>query len=513
LAELWADSDNIRQAWQWAVVACQIEALEGAIGGLARFYDLTSLFQQGAAVFGRAANDLQAHLESSDEASKQAIHRTMVKLWVEQARLLNRHGLSEQALQIMPRIVELAHQIQDISLEALAYHQWGETLSFQGQPALSQARLEEALRLARAAGLGSIEAEALRHLGIARKDQGDTATALKLYQESLTCFQRLQDRRGEAMVLNNLGNLARGQGHLGEARVYYEQSLQIFQEIDYLWGQDMVLNNLGNLTYDLGHYSQAQALCLQGLQICDKIQDYWGKSHLLNSLGNILREQGDYTGAQSYYEQALQLWRDIGTQLHEGITLVELALLWHLKGHNEAARDYGQQTGRIGQQAGSPEIRASALTHVGHALVELGFLPEAVESYRQALSLHREGGRHHFAQEALAGLIRVALAQGHLIQAQAYADELLPQLKIERLYGAREPFRVYLTCYRLLLAGQDPRADTVLATAHHLLQERAANIEDERLRRSFLENMAAHREIVAEFHSRTTPGPPGLFRP
>lgn len=38
-----------------------------------------------------------------------------------------------------------------------------------------------------------------------------------------------------------------------------------------------------------------------------------------------------------------------------------------------------------------------------------------------------------------------------------------------------------------------------LSTAHDLLQERAAKITDEEMRRSFLENVAAHREIVSEF--------------
>jgi hypothetical protein len=31
-----------------------------------------------------------------------------------------------------------------------------------------------------------------------------------------------------------------------------------------------------------------------------------------------------------------------------------------------------------------------------------------------------------------------------------------------------------------------------------MLQERAANIEDERLRRSFLENVPAHRNLIQE---------------
>jgi predicted ATPase len=499
LSELRADVDNIRQAWQWAVVAAQIEEIEGALGGLARFYDLTSLFEEGAAVFGQAANDLRDYVRPSDEGSKQALQKTVVKLGVEQARLLNRRGLSEQALQVIPQAAELAHQIQDTALEALVYHQWGETLSFHGQPTLAQTRLEEALGLARAAGLGAIEAEALRHLGISRIYLGDAAGALKYYQESLVCFRRLKDRRGEGMALNNLAVVYRGQGQWTEAETHYEQALQIFREIDYRWGQGTVLNNLGNLRYDTGHYSQAQALCRQGLQICAEIKDYWGECHVLNSLGNILREQGDFPTAQSYYQQALQLWRTIGARLYEGVTLAELALLGHLTGHNEAASDYGQQAEQIGQKVDSPDIRASALTHLGHAQAALNFPAEAAESYRQALILRQEIGHLHFAREILASLSRTSLAQGDLAQAQAFAAELLPQLEIEHLYGAREPFRVYLTCYLVLRAGHDARAEEVLATAYRLLQERAAEIVDERLRRFYLENVPAHREIVREF--------------
>jgi predicted ATPase/DNA-binding SARP family transcriptional activator/Tfp pilus assembly protein PilF len=499
LSELRAELNNIRQAWQWAVVAAQIEEIEGALGGFARFYDLTSLFEEGAALFGQAANDLHDHVRPTDEGSKQALQKTVVKLWVEQARLLNRRGLSEQALQVIPQAAELAHQIQDASLEALTYHQWGETLFFHGQPDLAQARLEEALRLARAAGLGAIEVEALRHLGLARSDLGDATGALKFYEESLACARRLKDRRGEGMALNNMAYLQRGRGQLAEAETHFEQALQIFQEIDYRSGQSTVLGNLSILRYNLGCYSQAQALCWQNLHICAEVKDYWGESHGLNNLGNIMREQGDFAAAHSYYQQALQLLRGIGARFYEGMTLAELALLSHLTWDNEAAYSYSQQAEQIGQEIGSPEIRASALTHLGHAQVALNFLQEAAESYRQALTLRQELGQLHYALEILAGLSRTALAQNNLAQTQAFAAELLSQLEIERLYGAREPFRVYLTCYLVLRAGQDSRAEGVLAKAYRLLQERAAEIVDERLRHFYLENVPAHREIVREF--------------
>jgi len=62
--------------------------------------------------------------------------------------------------------------------------------------------------------------------------------------------------------------------------------------------------------------------------------------------------------------------------------------------------------------------------------------------------------------------------------------------------GNTEPFRIHLSAYRALRAKDDPRAGQVLHTAHRLLYERAAKIEDEEMRRSFLENVPAHREII-----------------
>jgi hypothetical protein len=78
-------------------------------------------------------------------------------------------------------------------------------------------------------------------------------------------------------------------------------------------------------------------------------------------------------------------------------------------------------------------------------------------------------------------------------------EEILGFLEENSLDGTDEPFRVYLTCYRVLQATGDPRAEEILDRAHRLLRERASRIGDESLWRSFLENVAAHGEIVREW--------------
>ncbi len=140
------------------------------------------------------------------------------------------------------------------------------------------------------------------------------------------------------------------------------------------------------------------------------------------------------------------------------------------------------------------------MTFLGHALVGLGRLDEAADAYRQALRLRRELDAHTKAMEPLAGLARVTLAQEERADALAYVEEILACLETHpTLDGTTEPLRVYLTCYRVLRANEDPRAEEILGNAYHLLQERASRIEDQKLRRSYLENVAAHREIVREW--------------
>ena len=99
----------------------------------------------------------------------------------------------------------------------------------------------------------------------------------------------------------------------------------------------------------------------------------------------------------------------------------------------------------------------------------------------------------------MAGLAQVSLIQGDLQQAKDQVEEILNHLETSTLDGTEEPFRIYLICYRVLLADQDPRAETILATSYQKLQERAAKITDDEMRVSFLKNVAAHREIVTEF--------------
>ncbi len=274
-------------------------------------------------------------------------------------------------------------------------------------------------------------------------------------------YREMGDRRGESLALNNLGIVSAYQGDYAEAMVHLEQCLRISHEIGYRRGESLALSNLGYVS----------------------------------------SSQGDYAQAIAYYEQYLRICREIGERRDEGIALVNLGLLLHQQCDNRAAYEYSQQALFIMQEIGDRHAQGYVLTNSGHALAGLRQWIEAAEAYRQALILRRGLGQPHLVIETLAGLARVSLAQGELAQAQTQLEEILTYLETNALDGTDEPLRIYLTCYRVLRANQDPRAQEILTIAYRLLQERAAKISDEKLRRSFLESVAAHREIVEEMRT------------
>jgi tetratricopeptide (TPR) repeat protein len=351
---------------------------------------------------------------------------------------------------------------RDVRIEAEGYLRWGVALWQQGDYEAARARLEQGLALAQATQSRPAEADGLRNLGHVSYEQSDYARARGYYQQSLRISREMGDRRGENSVLDSLGSVFLDQGNYAGARDYYQQSLCISREIGDRRAEGIVLNNLGLVFVRLGDYAEAKVCYEQGLRICYEIDDRRG----------------------------------------EGEVLVNLSLLFHHRGEDEVAREYGQQTLTIARELGDRHNQGYALTFLGHALTGMEHLAEAADAYRQALTLRRALGQPSLAMEPLAGLAHVSLARGDLSGAQTQVDKILIHLETHTLDGTEEPFWVYLTCYHVLRSNQDPRAQVILNRAHSLLQERAAKIEDEDLRRSFLENVASHREIEEAFQSR-----------
>jgi tetratricopeptide (TPR) repeat protein len=220
-------------------------------------------------------------------------------------------------------------------------------------------------------------------------------------------------------------------------------------------------------------------------------------SHIMSGITSVY--VGSHDEADRSLQEALAMSHEIGDRRGETEALVYLSLLAHHLGDDAVARTHAQRALTLAREAEDLRNCGHALTHLGHALAGLGHLWQAGEAYEEAVKLRHESGEYHRAVESLAGLARVSLALRKPAEALSYVEEILDYLDVNTVDGTDEPFRVYLTCYGVLKANDDDRAQDILVTARKLFDARVRSIGDPKLRRSFVERVPAHRKLAREW--------------
>ena len=367
--------------------------------------------------------------------------------------------------------------------------------------------------------------------------QADFTKARINLEQSLSIFRKLDYQAGEGKVLRDLGTIYVMQADFAGARTNLEQAQRIFQELGSRDAEvgftelttkrppspfilpSQAINSLASSCtlylgiIDLlqgGYYTGLwgditwwfQTVLQQDLNWARRTGHWLWEASFLLILGIIADYQGDHTDARDYLNKVLCICQKTGDGLitHRIAVSMYLGLVCHHLNENEAACEHSQKALNITQDIDSAPLESVAWTHLGHALAGLHHLAEATNAYQQALRWGWDEVPWDTSPtlrfEPLAGLAHIALVQDNLTQALVYVEEILQHRKTHALDKRLHPFEVYLTCYRVLRANHDDRAPSILKVAHRLLQVRADHISDAGMRRAFLKNVAAHREIL-----------------
>lgn len=486
LREIGSEMDNVRAAWKWAGDHGRRELIATALSGLFQFYETRSWFAEGAAMMDQAAGGL-----GRDRAAADAL---VWQLRARQGHFLFRAGQVEQAqLLLQPSLEALAPN--DAGEAAFCLNGLGMVAIFQDRYDEAHARLSQALELARSAGLPRRVADSLHNLGNTVLNQGDYAAAAGYYEEALRLYRGAGDRRAEGAALQALGVAAGCQGRFEQARNQLHQARLIFREIGNRWWEAVTLDHLGSCCREQGRYAEAQSCREESLAIMRQVGDRNAEARLLGNIGNLWIDLGNYEQAHACYAQA-QIIHQTGRRHDQGIVLANLGNLAHLMGDDESGRAYAQEALEIAREVDARYLQAAVGNILARTLAGLNRLEEAAQAYGEAIAIWRELSLGHAAVEAQAGLAGVAQALGKGAEARKLVDEVLAYFQENAPETVTEVLSVYLDCYRVLRAAEDPRATPVLRTAHRLLQERAARIADEATRHSFLHRVAVHEAIL-----------------
>ena len=264
LALMNQEMENIRQAWRFAVMQGESEAINQATAALSLYLYMRSWFREGLELFGQA----------TDRLAGQASPQLVAKLQARQGWFAFLSGQPDQALDLLSRA--LASLPPDGEPEALTY--------------------------------------ALNFLAVVNSSLGDFATAEALCAQALASATATNQRYSQAISHNILSQVAYQQGAYAQAQTASQTSLKLEQALGNRWSMGFSLVNLGRVAYALGDYATAQARYEESLAIRREMQDARGQGLCQLYLGDTAVASQNYAEAAVQFQRSLAIFSQIGDQ-------------------------------------------------------------------------------------------------------------------------------------------------------------------------------------------------------
>jgi tetratricopeptide (TPR) repeat protein len=418
LAEIEADSGNVRVAWNRAATQGQIARIDQAVEALSLFYVFGHHYQDYEASFRLAAEKLAA----TGSADGQRIY----------ARVLAGHG----------------HISRFLGKSDLAGQLLSKSLSLLDSPALAgqDTRLEKAV--------------ASRHMGRLAADMGNPEKAERLFRQSLTLYQELKEEWRQAVILDELSALAQESGRFDEARRLADKSLAIRRTLGDPLGVAVSLGRLGKLAVGQGRLEKGERFIQESIQISRNAGNRVTTAIGLCDLVDLFIRSGKFAEADPLLQEVLAICDDLGLPVHTAYAHLLLSQLEIHRGQYEAARLNGQKSFSLAQEAGHRQLGISALEVLGLVALAEERYADAVRLYQDNLVAWMEQGD----SLALAGLGWAARGLGHRAEANQH---LVKALRTAAKNLNQDALKITLAMAALSLAdrGEQERAVELYALA------------------------------------------------
>jgi adenylate cyclase len=329
---------------------------------------------------------------------------------------------------------------------------------------------------------------ALMRSGAYERAQHHAARCLALAQASA-------NQAGLLLAFDSLAVVATRRGAIDEAIAHQQRCLELSRALGLRRSEAIQIGNLGSHYWQQMRYEQAADYFRQSLTLACEIGDQRGEGWALGSLGQVFLQLGELEQAQWHLSKSLELMRAAGDRRYEGIMLCQLARLAALQALYGAlvnnislstALNYCEQGLAILQAVNARDKVALAFLIKGQLLLAHGDIVAARLQYEAALTRWHELGHRLRCADALCGLAACALAAADLTTAVGLVDEVLEIIQTTPISAECEIAIIYQTCYKVLRASGDIRADTVHEAWRTWVLSQARQISNEEVRARFL---------------------------
>jgi predicted ATPase/DNA-binding SARP family transcriptional activator len=347
--------NNIRAAWDRAVMQHTVDALERALNGLALYYDSQGWFEIGESDLHRAAESL---------AGRPGEALVWARLTVREAHLCFRRGALERARRLAAQALPVFERLGESQEIARALLVEGSAARDLGHVDAAAVALQRSFDIAHTADDRLAAARALAGLGVTAFNRGELVQAQAYFDRSLVLLQEAGNRDEICVALGNLGMVNVPLGNAEAAERYLRQGLELARQLNRRLTVVVTLQNLGVLLAHQQDFPAAESHLLESLTLCQEIGSQSHLVRILNDLGNMYTRRGDDQTAQRYYHECLKLAEAIGQQYTILIARFNLAEAAYRSGDFSKAHAELRETLRAALDSNTTAIALDALAYL-----------------------------------------------------------------------------------------------------------------------------------------------------
>jgi tetratricopeptide (TPR) repeat protein/CHAT domain-containing protein len=466
--------------------------------------------------YAPAAEDLARALAKADNEAERAgllaeekelVGVELGRALLTQGEQLIRQGDYKRAIEIYKLTSEIAEQLNDKDITAIAIRGIGNVHRLQGNYSQALEQYQKSLKISEEISNKVEIARALNNIAIIHGSRGDYLEALEHFHKSLRIKEEINDKPGIAGTLNNIGLVHRSQGNYTEALEQYQKSLKISEEIGDKPGITITLNNIGIVYRSQGNYTEALEQYQKSLKILEEIGDKFVTADALENIGLVHQSQGDDAQALGQFQKCLKIREEIGDKPGIANTLNNIGIVNRSQGNYAEALEQYQKSLKIKEEIGDKHGIANTLNNIGTVYRSQGNYTEALEQYRKSLKIREEIGDKSGIAGSLNNIGEAHRLQGNYTEALQFAER---GADLARQVGRREiSWEAYTTAGKAYLTlkqpGQARLALDQAITTIETLRFQVAGGEQER-QRFFESKISPYHAMVELLTAQNNPG-------
>ena len=287
-------------------------------------------------------------------------------------------------------------------------------------------------------------------------------------------------------------------GHYNVAVEMAEGAIELLDQINDEVSSARIITNVAVYYTECGDIGKSTELCQRQIELTRGLGNKFGEAIGLGNLGYNYLQLGLFAEGREALEQASQITEDLKARRNHAYNMLNLGLAHWRAGDSIAGRECIEDHACSEFVATQDRFGLGASSYyLGLCLEAIGDHDDAAESYRHAREAFSEINVPGLAMDALAGLVRCAFEQRQIDQACAYTDDLWAFLRKEGPHGMEFPLMAYLACgqvFETCRKSEDAKAARKMG--YDELMTRAEKISDSSWRKSFLENIPEHRQLL-----------------